>query len=159
MPLKIIVDSREQRPLDFSRWTDVTVVPGTLSSGDYSIVGLEDRFSIERKSLDDLASSLTHGRDRFTRELERLRSFEVKCIVAECTLEDVAKHRYKSKALPESLLQSLAAFHVRYGVPVIWCGSPAGAAYQVRALARWYIEDAQKRLQAIVEAAGEGKAA
>jgi ERCC4-type nuclease len=159
MPLKIVIDSREQKPLDFTRWPDVIVETGTLQSGDYSIHGLEERFAIERKSIPDLVASLTSGRDRFTRELERLRAYEFRCIIVEGTLEQIARHEYRSQTNPESILQTLAAWHIRYGVPTLWCGSPAGAAYQVRALARWYVEDAQKRLESIVKAAGEGQAA
>jgi len=44
----IIVDSREQEPLPLSR---LQAVRGTLTTGDYSVVGLEQLFSIERKSI------------------------------------------------------------------------------------------------------------
>ena len=37
--MKILVDSREQTPLDFGRY-DCEVVRGGLATGDYSIFGL-----------------------------------------------------------------------------------------------------------------------
>ena len=117
--MRIIIDTREQSPLDFSRWPDVTVETGTLTSGDYSLAGLTDRFGVERKSLPDLVASVTKGRDRFQRELERLRGFDVAALVVEGIMEQVARHEYRSKSNPDSVLQSLAAFQVRYGVPVI----------------------------------------
>jgi ERCC4-type nuclease len=49
----IIVDSREQTPLVFSR---LESRPGTLLTGDYSVAGLEELISIERKSVPDLAA-------------------------------------------------------------------------------------------------------
>src|SRR5688572_25097121 len=58
----IIIDSREQNPLTFTRLSSIR---GTLQSGDYSIAGLEHLFAIERKSLDDLAMSVTSERERF----------------------------------------------------------------------------------------------
>ena len=60
---KIVIDSREQAPLKFTRLEAVT---GTLYSGDYSIRGLEDQFAVERKSIDDLANCcLSSNRGRF----------------------------------------------------------------------------------------------
>jgi ERCC4-type nuclease len=66
----IVVDSREQNALPFAHFPTECA---TLYTGDYSARGLEGSFCIERKSLADLAGSLTHDRDRFTRELERMR--------------------------------------------------------------------------------------
>lgn len=156
--LGIVVDTREQAPLDFSRWPDVTVETATLRAGDYSLKGLERQFGVERKSIPDLVSSITTGRERLERELDVLKGFAVAAIVVEGTMEDVAHHRYRSKTAPESVLQTLAAWQVRYGVPTIWAGSPAGAAYMVRALARHYLRIANETLQAIVKTHGEAQA-
>src|SRR6516225_4829358 len=69
----IVVDSREQEPLTFTRLQSVR---GTLYSGDYSVRGLEDKFAVERKNLDDIANCCVSGnRDRFEHELHRLRSY------------------------------------------------------------------------------------
>lgn len=153
--LVILCDTREQAPLDFSRWPDVQVEAGTLRAGDYSLKGLERQFGIERKSLPDLVSSITTGRERLERELDVLKGFAVAAIVVEGTMDEVRRHRYRSQTSPESVLQTLAAWQVRYGVPTIWAGSPAGAAYMVRALARHYLRIATESLAAIVKAHGE----
>ena len=71
--LKIICDSREQNGYAFSAYPDVMATTGTLTTGDYSLAGFTDKVAIERKELSDLIGCLTHDRDRFTRELERLR--------------------------------------------------------------------------------------
>jgi hypothetical protein len=42
--ITIVIDSREQTPLVFTRFASVT---GTLTTGDYSVVGLEELFAIE----------------------------------------------------------------------------------------------------------------
>ena len=54
-----IIDTREQAPLDLAPLATIT---GTLSTGDYSVKGLEAVVAIERKSLPDLSSiALTGG--------------------------------------------------------------------------------------------------
>jgi ERCC4-type nuclease len=66
----ICIDTREIEPLTFTRLQSVR---GTLYSGDYSILGLEAEFAVERKSLDDLANCcLSSNRGRFQNELPRL---------------------------------------------------------------------------------------
>lgn len=155
--MKIVIDNREQLPLDFTRWPDVLTEFGTLNAGDYSLAGLEDKFGLERKSIPDLVASLTSGRERMVRELERLRGYDFAAIVVEGTLEQIANHDYRSRTNPESILQTIAAWHVRYGIPTLWCGSAAGCAYQVRALARWFLLDAQKRLETILKSHDEAK--
>jgi ERCC4-type nuclease len=47
----LVIDSREQAPLAFERLESVR---GTLRTGDYSVRGLEDLFSVERKTVADL---------------------------------------------------------------------------------------------------------
>jgi ERCC4-type nuclease len=90
----IIIDSREQKPFDFSdiiagvdrKGKSITVKyrRGTLPTGDYSIDGWTCRIAVERKSLSDLYSSLgKHSRDRFRREIDRLNQFDVALVVVE----------------------------------------------------------------------------
>lgn len=141
-PLRIVVDTREQRALSFECWPDIEVVGAKLEAGDYSIVGYEDRFTLERKSISDLVGSLTSGRDRFRREMERLSDYEFKAVLVEGAMLTVAAGRYRSKASPESILGSLNSWWVRYGVPTIWCGDPALAARTVRNLAYHYVKQA-----------------
>jgi len=68
----IIIDSREQTPLQFTR---LEARVATLPSGDYSIAGLEELFAVERKSIPDLVACCTgQNRERFERELHRLQA-------------------------------------------------------------------------------------
>jgi ERCC4-type nuclease len=72
----VVYDSREQSPLIF---THLESIRGTLQTGDYSILGLEQLFSIERKSIDDLVCCcMGENRERFERELHRIRGFSFK---------------------------------------------------------------------------------
>ena len=49
----IIIDNREQEPLEFTHFKSAR---GTLYSGDYSIGSLEHSFAVERKDLGDIAN-------------------------------------------------------------------------------------------------------
>jgi ERCC4-type nuclease len=153
--MKILVDSREQAPYTFARYADVVAEPSTLQTGDYSLCGLQDRIGLERKSIDDLTGTLTKGRDRFTRECERGRGFDYFGLIIEASLEDVRGHKYQSAMGPQSLLQSLATFSVRYGLHVHWCGNRAGGEYMTHAVLSKYLREAEKRLAAIVRAHGD----
>ena len=159
--MKIVIDTREQAPYTFQppRYDDVAVETATLTTGDYSLAGLTDRVALERKSLDDLTGTLTKGRDRFTRECERGRGMDYFGLVIEAALEDVRGHKYQSQMTPQSLLQSLAAFSVRYGLHVHWCGNRAGGEYMTHAVLSKYLREAESRLAAIVKAHGGGEAA
>lgn len=124
-PLTVLVDTREQTPWSFG--PGVVTLRASLPSGDYSLPGLTDKFALERKSLADLVGSLTSGRDRFMREMERLALFDFAAIVVEGSLENVIRKEYRSEASPSSIMGSCAMIHARYGVPTIWCSTRACA--------------------------------
>ena len=155
--MRVLIDSREQAPYNFSppRYEDVITDQTTLTTGDYSLAGLQDRIALERKSLSDLTGTLTTGRERFQRECERGRGLDYFGLVIEASLEDVRIHNYRSKMTPQSLLQSLAAYSVRYGLHVHWCGSRAGGEYMIYSLLSKYLREATTRLDALVKAHGE----
>ena len=122
------MDTREQRPFSFSRYAAV-VTRGTLKTGDYSPTEFADLCAVERKSLDDLIGSLTTGRDRFEREMERLSHYECGAVICEGSFEDLIRGRYTSKALPHSMAQSCIALSVRFKIPFLWAGSRDAAEY------------------------------
>jgi ERCC4-type nuclease len=132
---KIIIDSREQVPLCFSR---LQAVPGTLYTGDYSIAGLQDSFAIERKSISDLANCCTgENRERLERELLRLRGYRFRRLLVVGTREDIAAGRYHSRIAPKAILATLGAFEVRYRIPVVHVPTPEAAAREIERWA-WY---------------------
>jgi len=86
-----------------------------LPVGDYSVAGLQDRIAIERKSLEDLVGSLTHGRERFERELARARSYQFFAVVVEGSAQAILRGDYgRSQANPRAVWESIAAFNARY---------------------------------------------
>lgn len=74
---EIIIDTREQFPLPFLNSKIMK-----LSCGDYTTTGnlFSDVF-IERKSLNDFASTLSSGKDRFIREITRAKKLNYYLVV------------------------------------------------------------------------------
>lgn len=118
MTLTIVIDSREQQPYHF----DLPTTVAGLKVGDYSLAGFEDRIAIERKTVDDLITCLSSGRDRFERELERGRDLDYFALVIEADLKSLAGGEYRSRMNPESVIQSLLTFSVRYRLPIFFVG-------------------------------------
>ena len=71
------------------------------------------------------------------------------------SMDDVRRHNYRSAMTPQSLLQTLAAWSVRYGLHVHWCGSREGSEYLTHSLLQKYLREQQTRLAALVKAHGE----
>ena len=78
----ILVDGREQRAWQFENLPSKIA---SLTTGDYSLAGLQHCVAVERKSLDDLLSCIGIRRDRFKRELARLRGFRFRALVIEAS--------------------------------------------------------------------------
>ena len=73
---QVIVDTRERQP-HFFEATDRCegFIRTKLHTGDYSLVGHEDKFTVDRKaSLGEWATNINQA--RFERELQRLNEFE-----------------------------------------------------------------------------------
>jgi len=154
--MKIIVDSREQTPFSFEG-KDCEIVTGALPTGDYSLVGLEDKIAIERKSLSDLMGCLTSsGRERFERELTRARGLDFFAVVIEAHFTELTGKQYRSAMNPHAAAQSILAFQVRYGAPFIWAGTRSAAEYTVFWLLSKFLREAEARFKSILKAHGAG---
>lgn len=103
-----------------------------LDTGDYSLVGHENKIVIERKATTaEIANNILE--DRFVRELERLESFEFPFIVCEFSWHDVMMYPinsgipkrlwYKLKIKSEYLRSSLMRYMIQYKVKIIFAGS------------------------------------
>ncbi len=144
--MKIIIDTREQTPLIFTRYESER---GTLQSGDYSISGLTHKFAVERKSIDDLVQSVTRERERFERELHRLRGYDFKRLLIIGTEDEIINRHYHSKVNPKSILHSVNAFEVRYDIPIIWAKNATIGARYIEKWAYWYAREIQKQAEFI----------
>jgi ERCC4-type nuclease len=125
MPFNVVIDMREQLPFSFHELRAdakagrlplaVRVTHRTLAAGDYSIEGFEDRVAIERKSLADLFATLSKGRGRFQRELDRLAKCDFAAVVIEADWRTIICDPPKrSRLLPKTVFRSVIAWQLRY---------------------------------------------
>lgn len=121
--LTIIEDTREQTPLDFSGFRGVESVRSGLKTGDYSLMGHEDEICFERKSVPDLVGTLIGGHERFLREMDRMKDFQVKYILVEHTAGTVYRYceRHGWEYKFDTIIQSLLAYACHYGVRIRFC--------------------------------------
>ena len=139
-PTAIVIDTREQTPLVFP--PTVPTIRGTLRTGDYSVMGYEDSFTVERKSLPDLVSTIIHDRARFERELERMRSIAFRRVLVTSPYEAVARGEYAhSRANPRSVIASIAAFEARYNVPFVFALNPCEGSARLLDWARYFVRE------------------
>ncbi len=135
MRRRVIIDTREQRPLTLTLPQNAEVTRRALTSGDYSLEGLEDVISIERKSLDDWIGTILNSRSRFRRELMRLQEYCYAAVVIEGGLSDILAGNYKSKVKPDSLLGMSCQLMLQYSpVHFIYAGDRPHAARLVSEL-------------------------
>jgi len=145
--MRILIDTREQAFFTFERFQAETE-RSTLPTGDYSLPGFVDMVAIERKELNDLIACLmNNNRERFERELNKLRFYDFAAVVIESSLDDVKNGRYRSAMKPHAALQSIFAFSVRYRTAFIWAGDRAGAEYTVFSLLEKYQAEVVKRFE------------
>lgn len=118
-----IIDTREQTPVKLLLKKDLILKsePGTLYSGDYSVKGLEKSVAIERKSLEDMLGCIGRDRERFEREVTRLKGYEVKGIVVESTWQQIESGMYRSRVKPSAAIGSLMGW-IASGIPVTMAG-------------------------------------
>ena len=130
----VLQDTREQLPYGMpDGWT---VIKTALPTGDYSILGHEHCFAVERKSESDLLGCLFD--DRFTRELERLSRFQRAFLVIESNWYQMKRNpRYRGNWA--SVFGKLQSIGLRYGVHVMFLDNRETAqAYTQGLLAKYY---------------------
>ncbi len=118
-----VIDTREQLPLDLS---PLQTVGGTLSTGDYSVRGLEHVVAIERKNLSDFLGCIGQHRERFDREVQRLLAYPVRTLVVEASWQAIEAGEWRSQVTPAAALGSLLGW-IAQGLPVIMAGDHARA--------------------------------
>lgn len=149
--LRIICDSREQNGYTFAEFSDVLATTGTLATGDYTLAGFADKVAVERKELPDLIACLSCDRDRFTRELERLRGFEAAAVVVEARYSDIQAGRYRSKMQPAAATQSIISIMGQYRLPFFFAGDRQGGEQFTRDFIRHYHRHAVERYKALAD--------
>lgn len=132
--LNIVIDTREQRPWAFpAHLAKVSV--GTLRTGDYALA-FDNRFAIERKSLDDFLGTISSGWERFLREIGRMEGagFVARIVIVEADYESCCFHlgddgeleppKHKHPRLdPAFVNRRIAELLVRWNVSVVFAGN------------------------------------
>ncbi len=137
----IFCDTREQQVLRFPPELGVDCGTAKLDAGDYSVRQFSHCFIAERKSAQDLIGTLSQGRERFLNELDLLTQYRFAVILVEANQMDIEAGAYRSAMNPKSVMGSLDAIWMKYGVVTRWCGNAAGAAKQLA----WYAHRLHKR--------------
>jgi hypothetical protein len=114
--LEIVVDSGEKYPYTF-RHQQATTTRRRLDAGDYAVeLGGAVVAAVERKTLEDLASSLLSG--RLTYALAELSALPRAALVVEDRYSRLFKLRVSGRAVAESLAEAQARFPA---VPITFC--------------------------------------
>lgn len=115
--LEIVVDTRERYPFRFAR-QKATTSRAALMAGDYAVRGADGAIiaAVERKSIDDLGTSLSNGTLVF--ELAKLGEVPRAAIVVEDRYSSLLKHAYTPAGF---LPDMLARVQVRYPeIPIVF---------------------------------------
>jgi ERCC4-type nuclease len=116
-----IVDTREQNPFSFSRFRGwfQGVKHKALKVGDYSVVGLEDVCTVERKDLPDLIHSFTTDRAVFVKRLRAMSRYPHRLLVVTAALSEVKSPYGGTSISPNRITQSLIATLAGLRVPFL----------------------------------------
>lgn len=122
--MKILIDTREQKPLVFNHKFITSVEVKGLNVGDYGAMSSEFLHPVvfERKSINDLYGTLSQGYERFKKEIERAKEQNTKIIIiVEGSLKRILMGTAFSKRTPESIIYQLFTIRVRYDVETVFC--------------------------------------
>jgi len=139
----IVIDTREQEGhgytfTRFPNWIKGTI-RRTLKTGDYSVEGYEKEITMERKSLEDLVSTLTTNRETFIKECERMADFRRKVIVIESTLARLKSPYSYSDAHPNSVFGTLVAIQEKFDIHLLFAATKELAEeYTASTLVKYY---------------------
>lgn len=122
--MRIIIDTREQKPLEFKGHE---IVRKKLDEGDYNVEELQKFIVIERKSLQDFYGSVITGHRRFRDEIIRSRlQGKTFYLFLEGTLKDFYSLKwckYKRYIKIPVLIKIVSAMQEKYQMIVIECES------------------------------------
>jgi ERCC4-type nuclease len=129
----IIVDTREQKPWNFSNHVTAN---HKLDTGDYSIEGLENILAIERKrNVAEFANNITEK--RFKDVVDRLSKMPHSFILFEFDLDkvmsfpigsDIPKKIWdKIRISPSFIIKNIIDLQIEHNINIIFCGNSANA--------------------------------
>lgn len=117
----ILVDTREQNPWKFTG-RRVRLRPMALKVGDYAVQGRQAMLVLERKSVEDLFTTMTKGLARFARELERARQAGTRvAVIVEGDVHRVSMGSRWSYADPGRVVAELYRVCAGFGAAPYFC--------------------------------------
>ena len=117
----MVQDTREQLPLWQTGEYEWIIEKG-LKSGDYSINGMENIITIERKSIEDLYGSFGGGRKRFERLKARMMKMAWAGLMIEGTEDEVYTPQFYSTMGVNQIYHAISSWEVD-GIYVHYAGS------------------------------------
>jgi ERCC4-type nuclease len=143
----IITDTREPSGLYlFKKQKDVVIIKDNLSCGDFSVFPYGDKeFFVERKTIADLSSSFTAGRERFEAEWKRANSVASKFLLVEGDFMSIILGDYRSNFNPASFLGSLFSWSIKYKFSIIFVKNHAEGQLVVYWLCREFKKNREKQ--------------
>ena len=142
-PYTVVRDTREQKGYFFKKFNTCNgTVQRKLDTGDYSILGMEEKVCIERKaSVVELANNVGFDKRRFTNEIERMKDFPHRFLILEFSLTDLMnfpegsdipeKEISKLKISNKYMLRFLMELQINDDINVIFCDSKKNAKWTV----------------------------
>lgn len=119
-----MIDSREQLPLDLSPMKSVTK---KLDCADYSVLSLEHKIAIERKSLNDLVGCVGRERVRFETMLQALVHYEHRAVIIAADWAHIDLKFYRGVLHPSQIYGTLLGWAMGFNVSLLFAGDEARA--------------------------------
>ena len=113
----LLQDTRECRPLFTRIPKGLTVMSKTLSHGDYSILGFESKFCVERKA-GDLYPYCSTERDKTLKKMKAFKQMEFVGLIIEGRESEIYQFQQHTKIHPEVIRGALTSFAIRYKVHI-----------------------------------------
>lgn len=129
----VLVDTREQKNqhiLDYLEANNIKYRLEKLDTADYSFVlpnypllNMDKQVLIEKKnSLEEISGNFTKGRDRFTREFERVTTEHIHLLIEGATWKKLLNNSYRSQISPKAFTASMLTWNIRYKCPIWFVG-------------------------------------
>ena len=138
--MKVIIDTREQTPFEFTSSKISETITRKLDTGDYSVEGLEDILCIERKfNVGEFYNNITQK--RFWAEMERMKAYKHRFMIFEFSVSDIEMFPYgsglpkhvinKLKISSAYLMKCVARLQIEYDIHVVFGGNRDNSVYLV----------------------------
>ena len=124
VPFTVLVDQREQKPFQFrglkagsaqkQRPLVIPIQKAHLYTGDYSILGFEDRIAVERKSKSDLFFCMGKDRGRFEEQIRRLNEMQHAYVIVEAGYESILQGCSSSQLTPKTIMRTRISWEMKY---------------------------------------------